>query len=190
MRKRLNQFRSGRALCSLGIFVVVALGLASGQTAADPKGLAKGMLDQGEELEKRGDLDQALALYVQVGRVVRGIPRKPTLISRQSKLKMANRYLDEAAKLYATGSYNDALARVGLAESLVRESPRVFFNYAACHYKLGDREKALEDLAHAESLLDSKSPERVRLAQLRSVVSTGETVGDIPAESRERPFPL
>lgn len=162
------------------IFLILALTpilLADGQEKVEKKELtaqAKAIVAEAKALESSGKLTEARAKYaesqalIETNEATDAIKRLDEQIHRR-----VDDALTKSRKLYESGKYPEAAALLDEAAKLGHASATLSYNRALCHYQLGNREKAVEDLNQAiRSTPDPKI--KMKEKQILAYFSTGD----------------
>ena len=160
---------------------------ADDQEKAEKKELtaqAKAIVSQAKALESSGKLPEARAKYaesqamIETNEAADAIKRLDELIH-----KRVDDALVRSRRLYESRKYADATTLLEEAAKLGHASATLSYNLALCHYQLGDREKAVEDLNQAiRSTPDPKI--KLKEKELLSYFSTGDSRSNVADKAR------
>ncbi len=160
---------------------------ADGNEKAEKKELtaqAKTIVAEAKSLESTGKIAEARAKYaesqalIETNEATDAIKRLDDEIHRRVQDSLAR-----SRKLYDSRKYQEATALLEDAGKLGHSEATLSYNLALCHYQLGDREKAVDDLNQAiRSTPDPKI--KLKEKQLLAYFSTGDNRPGITDKER------
>ncbi len=147
---------------------------------------AKAMIAEAKSLETAGQLAEARIKYaesqamLETKEALEGIKHLDGEIHKQ-----VNDALNRSRKLYEAHKYKEALADLEQATKVGASEGVLSFNLALCHFQLGERDKAVENLDNA--IRDTQDPKvKQRLRQLLTSLVTGENGGGANEKEKDR----
>jgi tetratricopeptide (TPR) repeat protein len=152
--------------------------LADNQEKAEKKELtaqAKAIVAEAKALESSGKLPEARAKYAESQAMIETNEATDAIKRLDDQIhKRVDDALAKSRKLYESRKYPEATAVLEEAAKLGHAGATLSYNLALCHYQLGDREKAIEDLNQAiRSTPDPKI--KLKEKQVLSYFSTGDS---------------
>ena len=172
---------------TLLVFALAPGAFADGHEKAEKKELtaqAKTIVAEAKTLESSGKLAEARAKYaesqamIETGEATDAIKRLDDEIHRSVQDSLAR-----SRKLYEARKYPEATALLEAAGKLGHSEATLSYNLALCHYQLGDRDKAVDDLNQAiRATPDPKI--KLKEKQLLAYFSTGDTRSNVTDKER------